>query len=259
MTIDQADRTFLSKLNVLYVEDDPGVRGATTDFLQRRVGRLCVATDGVEGLEAFRRERPGLVVTDILMPRLDGLAMAEAMRAEAPKLPLVVTTAFELKEFLMRSIAIGVDRYVLKPVQPDLLDAALLHCAHQLRAEEELHQRYHLERQLQLARQREATGLLARGLAHDYSNLLQAILASVEAASRHCQSGSQAQLVLDVAQRYTGKAQSLEGQLLALGQQDGQVEEGGPLEARPETALPNFPGPTAIGPILPAGAQSSEV
>ena len=109
------------------------------------------------------------------------------------------------------------------------------------------------------ARQREATGLLARGLAHDYSNLLQAILDSVEAASRHCQSGCQAQLVLGIAQRYICKAQNLGGQLLALGQQDSQLEEGGPLEAPLETALLDFPGPRAIKPFLPAGAESSEV
>ena len=240
MTSDQADQTFLSGLTALYVEDDPGIRDATTEFLQRRVGHLWVAANGVEGLETFRRERPGLVVTDILMPRLDGLAMAEAIRVEAPKLPLVVTTAFERKDYLMRAIALGVDRYVLKPVEPDLLDAALLHCAHLLRAEEEFRRHLHLERQLQQARQREATGLLARGLAHDYSNLLQSILSSVEAASRHSQPGSQAQLILGIAQRYTGQAQDLGTQLLALGQQDDQLEED---QVPMATALLGFPNP----------------
>lgn len=237
MNPNDADQAFLSGLKVLYVEDDPAIRSLTSGFLRRRTGRLCVAEDGAEGLAVFRREQPQMVVTDIQMPRMDGLTMAEAIRAEAPGIPVVVMTAFEQTQFLLRSISIGVDRYVLKPVQAEILEAALLHCAHMLRAEEELHRHQRLERELLLARHHEALGLLARGMAHDYNNLLAAILASAENARRHTQPGSQAHLILGLAQRYTGMAQTLGQQLIALGQMEDRLDQVGTLEALLERVL----------------------
>jgi signal transduction histidine kinase len=237
MTTTEADRTFLAGLTVLYVEDSRVIRDMTAEFLRRRVGRLCLAEDGVEGVEAFRRERPHLLVTDIMMPRMDGLAMAETIKVEAPDLPVVVITAFEQSQFLLRAIALGVDRYVLKPVQPDLLEAALLHCAHQLRAEEELRQHLKVERELLKARHTESLSILAQGMAHDYNNLVQAILSSVETAVGHLPPGSPAHLILGMSQRFAGQAQQLGKQLLALGQANDLLDRQGPLDAVIDGAL----------------------
>ena len=62
-------------------EDDAEIRKATVPFLERRVGRVVVATNGREGLERFSVQPVDLVVTDVLMPELDGLDMADAIRA----------------------------------------------------------------------------------------------------------------------------------------------------------------------------------
>jgi CheY-like chemotaxis protein len=237
MNSTEADRTFLAGLTVLYVEDDPTIRTITAEFLRRRVGRLCLAEDGVEGLEAFRRERPQLLVTDIMMPRMDGLAMTEAIKAESPGVPVIVVTAFEQTQFLMRSIALGVDRYVLKPVDPDLLEASLLYCAHQLRAEEELRQHQRVERELMMARHHEAQGILATGMAHDYNNLLQAILAGVDIAKVQTQPESPAHLSLTKVQQYAGVAKNLGQQLLNLSQVNDRLDAEGPLEPLVEACL----------------------
>jgi signal transduction histidine kinase len=142
---------------------------------------------------------------------------------------VVVITAFEQTQFLMRAITIGVDRYVMKPVQPELLESALLHCAHQLRAEEELRQHLRVERDLALARHHEALCILAKGIAHDYNNLLQAILTSVETALLQTPAGSPAHLILGLTQRFTDLAQQLGQQLLALGNLDDQFDHRGSL------------------------------
>jgi len=247
MNLQEADRPYLAGLTVLYVEDDPQVRNLSAAFLRRRVGKLLLAEDGVQGLETFRNEAPHLVVTDIMMPRMDGLDMTEAIRAEAPGTPIVVTTAFEQTHFLMRSIALGVDSYVLKPVQPDLFEAALLRCAHQLRAEEELRRHERVERELLLARHHEALGILATGIAHDYNNLLQAILTSLETASLKVPTGSPAHQILGMSQRFADLAQHLGRQLLALGQAEGQFDHQGPLETLVEACVHKVLQVTGIG------------
>lgn len=145
----QLDLEYLKSLTVLYVEDDDDLREELAHYLRRLVGKLLVAFNGAVGLEAFRQERPQLVVTDILMPVLTGLEMAEAIRAVDAAVPIVVITAFEQSDYLLRSIEIGVDKYVTKPLDVERLESALLSCAHRLRA----------EAQLALQRQRETEGL----------------------------------------------------------------------------------------------------
>ena len=87
-------------------EDDAEIRKATVPFLERRVGRVVVATNGREGLERFSVQPVDLVVTDVLMPELDGLDMADAIRARAPHVPVIMVTAFERSDFMRRAIEI---------------------------------------------------------------------------------------------------------------------------------------------------------
>lgn len=125
----------LRDLGVLYVEDDDEVREQLVQFLRRRVGWLHVARNGREGLDAFHIHQPDVVITDILMPEMDGLSMAESIRETDASTPIIVTTAFERPDYLLRSIDAGVDKYVIKPVRTDQLVNALHKCAHVLRSE----------------------------------------------------------------------------------------------------------------------------
>ncbi len=111
----------LQKAHLLIVEDDRFSREQLGLLLSRFVGRLTAAEDGVEGLERFRRDRPDIVVTDINMPRMDGLAMATAIKAEDAGTPVIMVTAHSDTEFFLRSIEIGIDGYVVKPVEMENL------------------------------------------------------------------------------------------------------------------------------------------
>ncbi len=128
----------LGAISVLYVEDDEIIRSAFGEFLRRRVGTLYTAADGREGLALFDRQRPDVVITDILMPLMDGLEMAEAIKALDPFTPVIVTTAFNESDFFLRAIDIGIDKYVIKPVHTGLLVDALVKCALQVRADAEM-------------------------------------------------------------------------------------------------------------------------
>jgi len=138
MNCSDADREYLKTLSVLYVEDDNDTRTTIERLLRPRVGTLASAVNGAKGLEAFHALRPDIVITDIHMPVMDGLAMAQEIRTVDQNVPIVVITAFEQTDYLLRSIDIGVDRYVIKPVILERLIAALADCAHRIHTEEQI-------------------------------------------------------------------------------------------------------------------------
>ena len=102
--------------SVLYVEDDEATRTALGTSLTRRVETVWMADNGRAGLEMFRERRPDVVVTDITMPGLNGLDMAREIKGLDPQVPIIVTTAYSDTQFLLDAIDIGIDGYVLKPV-----------------------------------------------------------------------------------------------------------------------------------------------
>jgi PAS domain S-box-containing protein len=129
------DLNYIKTLSILYVEDDDNIRGQLRQFLARRSSTLYLAKNGEEGLNLFEQHRPDIVITDILMPIMDGLKMGEAIRAICPKVSIIITTAFEEPRFFHRAIDLGVSQYVSKPVDLDILEKALLKCAHDIRAD----------------------------------------------------------------------------------------------------------------------------
>lgn len=133
-----SDLQILKTITVLYVEDEEGLRAELSHFLKKRVGRLLVAENGQEGLSCFQLEKPDMVITDIRMPVMDGLAMAQAMRKIVEDVPIIVTTAHNDEDYFMRAIDIGIDQYVLKPLKPHTIINSMVKCAqHLCRAKEE--------------------------------------------------------------------------------------------------------------------------
>lgn len=106
----------LSGLNVLYIEDEPVLRDEITTFLKRRVKSVTVASNGKEGLEKFATYPIDFIITDLKMPVMDGIEMAREIRKSNTTIPIVITTALSDVELMQSSIEIGVNRYLLKPI-----------------------------------------------------------------------------------------------------------------------------------------------
>lgn len=119
------DADFLQSLAVLYVEDEEAVRTALTKFLRRRFHRVDVAENGAAGLDLFRADGYDVVVTDVKMPVMDGLEMARQIKVHREDVPVIVVTAYNETDYFLRAIEVGVDRYVKKPVDPNLLIEAI--------------------------------------------------------------------------------------------------------------------------------------
>ena len=113
---------------VLVVDDDPILCTQIKHLASKFVSEIRVAADGLEGLEIWRQWRPDVIVTDIFMPRMDGLAMSTAIKAEDPDAQIIVITSDQDSHNLRRALAIGVERYIIKPVDMHLLADAIGKC-----------------------------------------------------------------------------------------------------------------------------------
>lgn len=107
--------------HLLLVDDDEAITGALGSFLERSGYRVTIAGDGLEAIASVARERPALVVCDVLMPRLDGREFVRRMRADDPTLPIILLT--QVGESWERSAALdeGADDYLNKPFDPQEL------------------------------------------------------------------------------------------------------------------------------------------
>jgi len=111
----------LKQISVLLVEDEMTLAKLLQEAIGSRFGRFVLAHDGVEGLEAANRFQPDIVITDITMPRMDGLKMSAKLRKDHPGLPIVILSAYSEKDYLLEAIDVGVTKYLIKPFDPDEL------------------------------------------------------------------------------------------------------------------------------------------
>ncbi|MGR6689660.1 butyrate response regulator transcription factor BumR [Campylobacter jejuni] len=104
------------ELIILVVEDEVKARESMINILSERFSKVIGAQNGDEGLKKFKKFKPDLVITDIAMPIMDELDMAREIKEISDDVPIVVLSAYSEKERLLRSIDIGIDKYLIKPV-----------------------------------------------------------------------------------------------------------------------------------------------
>ena len=112
------NKEILKTISVLYVEDENDVRNFTSKLLSSLLRKVYVAQDGQEGLTLFKEHKDDidLIVTDINMPKMDGLTMCSFIKEINSEIPLVITSAHNDTNFLKKAIEIGVNTYAMKPI-----------------------------------------------------------------------------------------------------------------------------------------------
>ena len=115
----------LKELSILLVEDEAKIRDLLAGVMEKVFKKVITAQNGEEGLKKFKKFNPNIVITDILMPIRDGLEMSKDIKAISPETPIVVLSAFNDKDKLMQAIEIGINKYLLKPIDMDELIYAI--------------------------------------------------------------------------------------------------------------------------------------
>lgn len=232
-----------SDISLLYVEDEPSTRAQVSRVLASRGYRLTVAENGQQGLDRFREHRPDIVLTDIMMPGLSGLDMSREIRSQSPEIQIACMTAFSDTSCLIEAIDIGVNQFVLKPIEFHRLFTALDRCQEmvELRKRQKM-----LEEESLRTKKIESIGILAGGIAHDFNNLLQVILGYVSLARMNAEPGSKTESLLTIAEQTSESARELGTRLLTFakgGRACMKVVKLGPyLKEGVETELEKTPG-----------------
>lgn len=112
-------KTVTGELSALYVEDDEAIRSHLSQTLKLFFREVYVAENGKQGLELFMQHAPDMVISDIQMPKMNGLEMTRQIKALNDRVPVLLTTAYSDERYFIDSIELGVERYILKPIEQD--------------------------------------------------------------------------------------------------------------------------------------------
>ncbi|WP_333803931.1 EAL domain-containing protein [Sulfurospirillum sp.] len=104
-------------LTLLYIEDNIGARAGSMLIFEEFFGRVIEAVDGEDGLEKFKQNHVDLIITDINMPTINGFEMVELIREMSPQTPILILSAYNETHYFIESIRLGVEGYLLKPVE----------------------------------------------------------------------------------------------------------------------------------------------
>ena len=114
------------QITLLYAEDEVTTRQNHIEYLKDRYDfNYIEAKDGEEALQLFKKHHPDIVLTDIAMPKMDGLTFVQRLRELSPHTKVVMLTAYDEREMLMTALGLDVVNYLLKPINRKKLSSVI--------------------------------------------------------------------------------------------------------------------------------------
>mgnify|MGYP000179112599 CR=1 FL=1 len=110
-----------SKYTILVVDDEELIRRFIVTFLSQLGYSSVTATDGVDALDKMKENKIDAVITDIKMPKMDGIILTKEISTQYPAVPVMVMTAFDEEYSAGTAISLGAREFIKKPFSPDEL------------------------------------------------------------------------------------------------------------------------------------------
>ena len=129
-------------LHVLYVEDDRAVREQFFELLTLIFDDITVCFDGEEAWQHYQGREYDLVITDIEMPRMNGLELIKEIRKNNAKQKIIITSAYDSVNYLVETIVLHVDAYLFKPIDYQQFERTLFKVTQEIVADKLLHNYY---------------------------------------------------------------------------------------------------------------------
>jgi DNA-binding response OmpR family regulator len=138
----QAFAQKMRSYTVLYVEDDVEVRHYISQFLERYCQKVYACESSEEGMELYKKYKPNILLLDINLPGMSGIDFATKVRIHDKKTPILISTAYTDKAFMLRAIELQLTRYLVKPMTSEDLFNAFEKCLEALEERIELGEGY---------------------------------------------------------------------------------------------------------------------
>ena len=170
-------------LTALYVEDEEELRDVVNLFIGNFFKKCYLAKNGQDGLNIFieNEKTIDIIITDISMPTMDGLEMSEGIRQLNPKVPIIITTAHNDKDFLQKAIDINITKFITKPLDMHNLLNTLKLTLEPILLQEKLDKELKAYQEERILNAKfTATGQLAAGITHEINTPLTYIKANIE-------------------------------------------------------------------------------
>src|ERR1700716_3453469 len=113
------------KTSLLVIEDDDNISTAIEEYFSRAGYSVTTAPDGIAGIEAAVKNRPDVVVLDLMLPKMDGLAVCKELREKVGYLPILMLTAKDDVVDKVLGLEMGADDYITKPFSLRELEARI--------------------------------------------------------------------------------------------------------------------------------------
>ena len=117
----------MEQLTILIVDDDKTTTSILNHMLTAYADTILTASDGVEGLALFHQYHPDIILSDINMPRMNGMEMVEKIRKADENVKIAIFTDFEKRDILLRAIELGVNQFFSKPFDANSFSKIILH------------------------------------------------------------------------------------------------------------------------------------
>ena len=125
-------KKFYKNIKILYVEDDEIARENGIEYLENFFEQIYEASDAIIALQLYEKHKPDIIITDIQMPKLNGLEFVKRIRQKDKDTQIIIITAFCDKDYLLKAIELGLVKYLVKPVKEKEFEEALFLCVNSL-------------------------------------------------------------------------------------------------------------------------------
>ncbi len=135
---------FTNKLNILYVEDEKESREQISSIFKLLFNSLDIAFDGEDALKKYNLKPYDIVITDINMPKMNGIELTKKIKMRDPLQNIIIISAHNNADYLLEAINLGVDYFIIKPIQMEQLKLVLTKMANIVYSQK-ISQRYYEE------------------------------------------------------------------------------------------------------------------